>query len=823
MLLRLRPSSSLSCLAVLLLPLAAFLSQPCPLPAQQGTAQRETQRRMAQSGEAETLAAEGDAAIADGRVSDAVSQYSAALQRLAPGATALAATRQSVVQRFADASVSLAREQAGRGEFSKARNTLQAALADNAFPGYPPAKTLLKQLDDPDFFNPAQTPRHAKATKKVRDLFILAEGMVELGDYQAARKAYQQILGVDEYNTAARLGLERVENNTRNYLRASRDHTHASMLNEVDRQWETTVPAASRVPGTLQPGETPGGGEIAASARQKAQTLMLDRVAMSDSPLVEALDYLAKKSQEVDTLEPDPNLKGVNIVFNPAGKSASEFKTVTIDLRSVSLGEALRSITDLTLTRLNFQGNTITVSPLGSNSRMLLRSFRVPPGFLSKAGSAKADAGASTDPFGADSATIQTGLKISRMNAKDWLVENGIPFPEGTSADYSPGTNQLMVRNTEENLDRVQTAVENATDKTQRQVQVNVVLLKAEEKRLQELNFDWLIGASSVAGSGIYASGGTVGNAANPAQVGDYSFIAPNGTAVGGNPVTAGLRGALDLKSSPSIDDLIAGGTAGGGLTNGRSPGIFGVGGVFTSPQFQSVMRGLDQKKGIDISIGQTIILKAGQRATAGSTRTILYPTEFDPPQIPQTIAGPSTLILGNGVGISGNLSGTPPVTPTTPQSFEPRETGSTIEVEATVGDDGVTVDLNLSVIFREFDGFLNFGTPITSNGLVLTDNKIFQPVFSAINESAQVLIYDGSTIAIGGLSASKYESINDKVPLLGDLPFIGRFFRSDVTQVSRKAAIYFVTVKVIDPGGLGIQQNAANAEAAAAEVPEEP
>ena len=191
MLLRLRPSSSLSCLAVLLLPLAAFLSQPCPLPAQQGTAQREAQRRIAQSGEAETLVAEGDAAIADGRISDAVSQYSAALQRLAPGAAALAATRQSVVQKFADASVSLATEQAGRGEFSKARNTLQAALADSAFPGYPPAKTLLKQLDDPDFFNPAQTPRHAKATKKVRDLFILAEGMVELGDYQAARKAYQ--------------------------------------------------------------------------------------------------------------------------------------------------------------------------------------------------------------------------------------------------------------------------------------------------------------------------------------------------------------------------------------------------------------------------------------------------------------------------------------------------------------------------------------------------------------------------------------------------------------------------------------------------------
>ncbi len=807
-----------------LLPLAALLMAPLPAPAQQDIAQQESQRRTALAQEAESLAAEGDAALADGRTAEAVNRYSAALDRIAPGAAALGASRQSIVEKFADASVSLAREQAERGELERARFTLEAVLNERAAPTYAPAKTLLSRLDDPDYFNPAQTPGHARDTKKVKDLFILAEGMVALADFKAARQAYNQILAVDQHNTAARRGIERVEGFINNHLRAERDYTRASMLNEVDRQWETGIPVGPRTPASLQAGDLLSGGEAASSpARLKMQTLVIDRIAMSDSPLQEALSYLARKSQEVDTAEPDPSRKGVNIIFNPAGKAPADFKTVTLDLRSSTLGDVLRTITDLTQTRLSTQGNTITISPLGAGTRIISRTFRVPPGFLTKAGSASAEAGTETDPFaGGTDAAQPSGLRISRMSAKDWLVQNGVPFPEGTSANYSAGTNQLMVRNTEENLDLVQTAVESTTDSTQRQVMIKVVLLKAEQKHLMELGYDWLLAAAKVGGSGVYAAGGTFGNATAGANAADFPILQPGQVPVGNNPVTAGLRGAFDLGSGTSIDQLIASGTAGSGPAQAaRSPAIASVAGVFTSPQFQGVLRGLNQKSGLDLSIGQTLILKAGQRASAASTRTIRYPTEFDPPQIPQTITGgPEFIDLETGLIFQLPDTSIPPVTPTTPQSFEDKETGSSLEVEATVSDDGNTVDLDLNVFFREFEGFINFGTPISINGQILTDNNIFQPVFSTISESAQFQIYDGATVTIGGLSESKYQTIEDKVPLLGDLPFVGRLFRTQVNEVTRKAVIYFVTVKVIDPGGMGIQEAAAAAEQAAAAPP---
>ena len=529
-------------LATRLLPLAALLAYPVAAPAQQETVQRETQRRQALAQEAESLAAEGDAALAAGHTAEAVNRYRTALERLPEAAAALSPFRRSVVGKLADTSVTYARELAEKGELDKARLALQAVLENQVAPGYPPAKTLLGQLDDPDRFNPSQTPRHSADTKKVSDLFVIAQGMVDIADYKAAKQAYNQILAVDDTNTAARRGLEGVERQINNHLRAERDYTRAKMLNEVDKQWETTVPAGPNQPGgTLPAGAMPTGGEVASSARLKMQTLILDRIAMAETPLQEALTYLAKKSVELDTAEPDPNLKGVNIVFNPASKAPSDFKPVTVELRNAPLGEALRLIADLTQTRLSVEGNTITVSPIGAGSRIVSRTYRVPPGFLSRAGSATVDAGASADPFASGGGDkIASGLKITRLSAKEWLIQNGVPFPEGTSADYSAGANQLIVRNTEENLDMVQTAVESTTDKTQRQVQVTVVLLKAEEQRLQEIGYDWLLGAANV-GGGVYAAGGTVGNAASAGNLADYPFVAPGRTApIGSNPVTAG-------------------------------------------------------------------------------------------------------------------------------------------------------------------------------------------------------------------------------------------------------------------------------------------
>ena len=762
-----------------------------------------------------SLEASGDASLAEGKTEEAVRQYAAALSQLPPGVDSISAERGVLVVKYTSASCDLAEELAERGEYTKAKAALTAVLAPNVAPHDKRATELLAELNDADQHNPALSPEQVARVEKARKLFIIAQGQVDIGAFDAAEKAYNQILALDPTNTGARRGLERVSRLINNHLRASRDDTRARMINDVDRQWETQVHLRSplaKVQGTESLG---GATDDGRSVRDKLQSLVLPRLALSEAPIDEVLNYLTRKAIEADVAETDPAKKGVNIIFNTGGKAVADFKTVTLDVRNSTLGEALRSVGDQTGTRYSTEGNTVTVSPLGQGSRILTRQFRVPPGFLAAASSTTAINGggaAETDPFsgGADKIDKVGGLKVRKLSAKEFLEQSGVPFPEGTSASYLAGNHLLLVRNTEDNLGMVATLVEGLSSGEQRQVLVRVILLKSEQRNLEELGYDWLMGAANLGSNGVFVSGGTAGNAiGNPAQAGNFGIADPLGTPIGGNPITAGLRGAFELQTNPTIDDLLVNGTAGASLAGARSPGLASFANVFGDPQFQMIIRGLNQKKGIDLSIANTLILKAGQRAAASSLRTIMVPTEFDPPQIPQT--------FGN---TDGGGAGSFPVTPTTPQSFEPKETGSSLEVEATVSDDGHTVDLNLNAIFREFDGFINFGTPITTGQTVLTENAIFQPVLSDTNISVSPQVYDGATITVGGLSAGKYEMIDDKVPLFGDIPFFGRFFKSTVRQTTKKAVIYFVTVKVVDPAGVGRSEAAALAETVETQAP---
>src|SRR4029077_16469025 len=171
----------------------------------------------------------------------------------------------------------------------------------------------------------------------------------------------------------------------------------------------------------------------------------------------------------------------------------------------------------------------------------------------------------------------------------------------------------------------------------------------------------------------------------------------------------------------------------GAGAAATTAPGIFGLAGVFTNPQFQVVIRALNQKKGIDLLSAPSVTTKSGQRAIVEVIREFRYPRTYTPPQVPQIAAGNNNG-SNNAVPVA--------VTPTTPQDWETRNTGVTLEVEPVVGEDATTIDLNLVPQVVEFEGFINYGSPINAIGVntiagaittsvpvLLTQNVINQPV----------------------------------------------------------------------------------------------
>lgn len=227
------------------------------------------------------------------------------------------------------------------------------------------------------------------------------------------------------------------------------------------------------------------------------------------------------------------------------------------------------------------------------------------------------------------------------------------------------------------------------------------------------------------------------------------------------------------------------------------------------------LMRGLDQKKGVDIMTQPTTITRSGQSSSIKIVREFIYPTEYEPPEVAQNVGTETSEIIT--IDEFGQITVTPvgggssfPVTPATPTDFKTRDVGVTLEVLPVVDTNKQYITVTLKPEFVDFRGFVNYGSPIntSTNGLLgvetieLTKNAILMPVFSKDAVSTTVDVVDGGTVAVGGLMQENVENVNDKTPILGSIPIIGRLFETTAKKPISTMVIFLVNVELMDPTG---------------------
>src|SRR5439155_21474970 len=85
---------------------------------------------------------------------------------------------------------------------------------------------------------------------------------------------------------------------------------------------------------------------------------------------------------------------------------------------------------------------------------------------------------------------------------------------------------------------------------------------------------------------------------------------------------------------------------------------------------------------------------------------------------------------------------------------------------------------------------------------VLLTENVINQPVFSTRKVTTSVSVYDGQTVVLGGLMREDVQKTEDKTPIIGDIPLVGRLFRTNVDQHNKSNLVIFVTARLVNPAG---------------------
>ncbi len=852
--------------------------------AQDSINSREAARRRADVQAAMQLLQDGRTAYAEKKYSDALENYKKAWNRL-PKAPATQKLQEFIVASIGDASIAVAIECSRVGRYDDAEQLLLEVLSRD--PNNKRARKELSLLRDPVRNNPALTPEHVKNVEEVQRLLNLGYGQLDLAQYDQAYETFNSVLRIDPYNSAARRGQEAVSRRRSTYYRSAYNSYRARALSEVDALWQESLP--TELP------EIELGGSVSAPIsegvirnRENLNNLRIARASFEETPVEDALEFLraeARKSgMQMNFIFEKPQQAPVPAAASVSSSSDSDEDEdeedsedeeeeaaaapvavvqqlppaiiSKLELENLTAAELLQRICDSTGCTFRVEENAVVVYQKGaSNHRMVRRSWPVRPSFLNSSSDDEEEE-ESDDDWGGGGSSSGSRLKIDPKAA---LIAMGVNFPQGATATYSRATGQLTVYNTEDELDAVEEAINIFRQDMPKMVKVSAKFVEISQQNDEELSFDWVINPFSINDAGTAYLGGVSGvNSTTPRNFNDY--VRTGGTAyanmhhnAGSWPIssngslssatdtltnglmTGGLRTGSGAINTSALQNLVASGSAGASATANPAPGILSLSGIYDSGSFQGIMRGLSQKKGVDIMSAPSLVISSDAEMEYAPTpdplasdqndetgcakieviRRFIYPVAYDEPQITSGGSNYNNNNNNNNNGYSGSM---PVAAPANPSEWGVEEVGIMMRFQIEPfqkGDGDIVRFKRFEIRVVDFEGFVNYGSPITAGianendieHITLTDNRIDMPIFSRRYINSNPCVYDGHTIAIGGLIEDEVQKVEDKVPVFGDLPLIGRFFRSNAESHVRKNLMIFVTADVIDPFGKPLRQ----------------
>ena len=623
---------------------------------------------------------------------------------------------------------------------------------------------------DPFEGNPAATADLVEKTKEIKKLLSLADQLTDTGQYRSARQKLDDVLRIDPYNSAARKKIEVVEQKRLNVADKRYSASRVKAMTQVTEAWVPPPPAR------VDPKQTRGTGNAgpsnSAEILQALSTIEVPEIVFNEKPLRDAVEELQRLSEQND-----PKKKGINFVLRlspPAEGVDPEAATVSLELRNVKLQTALKYLCEQIRggekLRYDVENSAVLILPVTETGGELeTRSYTLPPSLL------------------ANSVKQGESQKTPKELGKLVLDNIGVNTTmESTSAMCFSDTGKLVVRNTPNELSKVEQRIRDAQgEPPQKQFEVETKFLSFTENDVKNFTFNYNVALKN----GGIPIPGVPGAPFTPAQA---TSVAANSSGLrgtsginpGGGSVTA-LQALLDPTYPQDASNQI-----------GVNAQVFGRG-------FAAVLQLLQNAIGKDLVAAPRVTLADGKQSKIVISRRMYYPTTYTQPQVPN-----------NDQGVGAGF-----ILPANPTGFEYRDIGTTLEVKGESTSIPKAVDLDFAnLLVEDFEGFVDYGVLIStvtqggefdtppSDAVSTTQNigaaPFLVPIFTKKSLQSRVRLIDGETVGMGGLISDTVQLVDDKVPMLGDIPMLGRLFRSEASQKIKSNLVIFCTLRIINPDG---------------------
>jgi len=636
---------------------------------------------------------------------------------------------------------------------------------------------------------------------KVQELLVKGRARYLYGDYAGALDAYREILQYQPNNAESKAFQVRIRQVlSENSGQWNRNVTKGKLLELLDESWKLPEVYNREVgPTTVNLALDP--------ILDKMRSITFPELNLRDLPFDKAIAQLAAASQSYDKEN-----KGVNMfVIDPDRKNPS----VNMTLRNVTLEKAIELVTKQVNFTYTINAGIVEIRPDSGSNDLETEFFPLSSAAETKmtgigTGAAPA-AGAAPSPFGGATAGAgATDVNPRNEGIKNFLTRSGVSF-EVTGAVLNYDGTTLIVTQNRKNLERIRNILRRYSDI--KQVHIESKFIEVSESSLNELSTNLRLSKSV---NGVE----TIRAQTNLRSINDVfgsSVVSNPGTiAVAGGTAVTNVNGTLTTVTVPGSTTPInntppkfpSGNFGGaepnfGGATkwNGAVGSYNGLIGTIGSYDLSIFLKAIEQSSGSDLMSAPSLTVLDGKTAIIKIAQLLRYPQSYGDTQ---------SNVGSTGGGQQGGGSAGVTITAGTPQDFTVQEVGVTLEVTPTVGADD-SIALNLKPKVTEFEGFVEYGgtsVAISGNTTVTIPSGFFQPIFTTREVSTDVTVFDGATVVIGGLTREEVKTVNDKVPVLGDIPLIGAAFRSSGKSTSKKNLTVFVTANLVSPGGATLRSS---------------
>ncbi|MEM0966779.1 MAG: hypothetical protein AAGJ81_11575 [Verrucomicrobiota bacterium] len=728
------------------------------------------------------------------------------------------------------------------------------------------AKEVEVMVQNPYAYNIRDlSPGFVAEFQRVQDLLVRGRAQFVNGDIDGARQTFALVETISPENVEAKAFLYEIAKraNEEGYL--DRTKTREEMLNQVSRGWQQPRVYIEDV----EPGPGPGEGNL---VLEKLEAIIIPRVTFRDTSLPRAVQSLSEMSEEFDRSASADGTRGVNMVVTGTGGTDS---LVNFSVRNLSLLRILDIVADQTGFQWDVVDQVVVFNPseaAGGNNRLQRAIIPISKGTLDlildiqSAAGGGGGGGIADDPFAAPTGPTGPATDDRQDALVNFFEASGINFRDIQGASIVNRGSRLLVNQTSRNIEEIRQTLRelDITD----QVEIEAKFMEVLQGNLDELAFQWDIanqGQAQINRTQATTTSSTFGdnrdftstttNDFNETTVGppatssftnlfgtnSSSTVGNNSSSTStttstvspvfdsfGNPATTPSRGFENNATSLATIFGTNSQTAIGTITTGGVPENFNVSpgdppnaldlgadiisnfftsGVIGNFDINLLVRAVSRLEGSDLLSAPRVTVMSGKSANIVVAQEFIYPTSYGEPTV--------TADSGGGSSITGGGGGAVAVASGVPEDFETRNLGVELTVTPTV-EPNDKINLALQPRVTEFEGYVSYGGPniaLTSFSSVQSPSGYFQPIFSTRTVETEVTVFDGATVVLGGLTREEVKEYNEKIPVLGDIPLIGRIFRSEGETNQKLNLIIFVTANLISPGGSPAAQSFAGTE----------